>query len=210
MKGRPFTIATFNAFDRGRPPEATIVACQERPPLITLQHALPQYRHFYPDDGSDSISWDPARFRDVETTIRRISRSGRWHGQPNTSPARFMLTTSGLLDGEKVAVINAHLVNNAFGPVKRGERALRLKLWTQGWTAILREKRRLRRLGYRVFVVGDFNRKARYWPSLVRVIGNGYDQLRYPKSVTLMGAWRGERNGSDHHPIIARFRIPNL
>lgn len=205
---RPFTVVTHNTFDRAAPPAGTVVAVQERPPLDVLRRGLPDHDHVYPERGHLAVSWDPQRLTDVASWTTRIYRSGAWHGQPGTTPTGYMQVLTGELDGRtRVAVINVHLVNNAFGPVKRGERELRRKLWWQGWGAVKRQRRLLRRRGFRVFVVGDLNRKARFWRSLRRVLGAGYDQLRYPSAVELLGAHRPDPQGSDHRPIVARFRF---
>jgi endonuclease/exonuclease/phosphatase (EEP) superfamily protein YafD len=208
VSGRPFTLATFNAHDQGIPPKADVVAIQERPSFATIRRTLPTHRVFYPDRSAQAIAYDPDRIRGAEHSIRRIYRGGRFHGHPNTTPNGYLTTLTGALDGgQRVAVINVHLVNNAFGPVKRGERALRLRLWWRGWNAVRQEARRLRQAGYLVWVVGDLNRRARWWRRLTRTLGKGYDQMRYPDGVDLMEASRPVARGSDHRPILARFRV---
>jgi hypothetical protein len=205
---RAFTVATYNAFDRGAPPSADFVHVTERPSTFVIRGALPNHRQFYPDRSSDAMAWS-ARFVEHGHSIHQAWESGRDHGRPGTTPDGYVLSWWGVLDGtDKVAVVGAHLVNNAFGSIKRGERRLRLKLWWQGWRALLAERARLRALGYRTFLLGDFNRRTRDWPGQPpRRIGSGYDAQVYPRGVELLATFSGPANGSDHRPLIARYRI---
>lgn len=203
-----FTIETYNAFDRGRPEPADIIAIQERPTQDSLRAALPHHRMLYPIRSHLALMWDPGVWLDVTARTVEVYKSGREHGRPGTTPRGYIIVAAGTLAGRKVAVINAHLVNNAFGPVKRGERALRLRLWWQGWRAINAAALALRLRGFHVFRVGDLNRRALNWQGEGhRAIGKGYDRIRYPRGVELLEAWRGKRAGSDHAPLLARFRF---
>ena len=210
MTSKPFTVQTYNAHDKGIPERTTFVHLTERPPVIHLDGLLKAgYEAFYPQRGTDAMLWETKRLTKHGTSIEQAWESGRDHGVPGTTPDGFVLSWWGELDGdEQVGFVGSHLVNNAFGPNLRGERALRLKLWWQGWRAMRAEAKRLRAMGYKVFKLGDLNRRPRYWPQVLeRSIGVGYDRVIYPLSVKLMRSWRGDRAGSDHRPLIGQFRI---
>ena len=209
MTSNAFTVQTFNSHDTAAPERTTFVHLTERPPRPVLERDLGYYGIYYPPRGTDAFLWDRKRLTMEGAKIEQAWESGRAHGKPGTTPTGYVLSWWGVLDaGEKVAFVGSHLVNNAFGPPIRGERPLRLMLWWQGWRAMTAEARRLRKLGYRVFKLGDFNRKPRYWPNILeRSIGVGYDRIIWPAAVELLSAWRGNRNGSDHRPLIGRFRF---
>jgi endonuclease/exonuclease/phosphatase (EEP) superfamily protein YafD len=68
--------------------------------------------------------------------------------------------------------------------------------------------RHFRKSGYRTFRLGDLNRRPGYWPQIIkRSIGIGYDRIIHPLSVVLLRSWRGDREGSDHRPLIGQYRI---
>jgi hypothetical protein len=208
---KPFTVRTFNAGDVAPLDgvrRSTFTHLNERPPR-SLIDVGGGYELFYPDRGADALVWDATRLDEHGRRIIHAWDSGADHGHPGTTPDGFVLSWWGMLDDDdEVAFVCSHLVNNAFGPIKRGERALRLKLWWQGWAAMRAEKRRLTAAGYRVFKLGDFNRRPRWWPGIMRrSIGSGYDRIIWPPAAQLLGAWRGEPNGSDHLPLIGQFRI---
>ena len=48
----------------------------------------------------------------------------------------------------KIAVIDTHLINNAFGVSIRGERRLRRRLWRKAWREVKRLRRWLQKQGY--------------------------------------------------------------
>lgn len=205
---KPLSVETYNAFDRGAPSFAHLVHITERPSVFVLQGALPNHHWFYPLRGTDAIGFDTIRLEEHGHRIEQAWKSGREHGKPGTTPRGYVLSWWGLdrAPGRKVAIVGAHLVNNAFGPPIRGERRLRRKLWRQGWRAMRREARRLRLLGYTVFKLGDLNRRPINWPNILeRSIGVGYDRIIYPAAVLLVGASRGPSNGSDHKPLIGEF-----
>lgn len=200
-----FTVQTFNGHDTAQPvAAATFVGLQERGPYWSHH---PTLRMWYPAGLQEAIGWNPLRFV-VEAKGRvRLHDDGRSYGHPNTTPVRYALWARGLLDGRKVAFINTHLINNAWGKAIRGERALRRKLWRKGWQIVQRLARRLRRLGYAVFILGDLNRVLRFWEKLRNVIGRGFDRIVYPTSVEVLDTWTGDPNGSDHAPLFGRFRF---
>lgn len=209
MRKRPLSVETYNAHDRGAPTFAHFVHVTERPSEFVLRGALSNHRWFYPDRGSDAMGYDSIRLERHGDKIEQAWKSGREHGKPGTTPRGFVLSWWGRdrISGELVAFVGGHLVNNAFGPPIRGERALRRRLWWQGWKAMRREAKRLQALGYTVFKLGDLNRRPRWWPNiLTRSIGPGYDRIVYPTAVVeLVGAHRGPANGSDHKPLIGEF-----
>lgn len=207
---KPLTVETYNAHDRGRPAPAHFLHITERPPIGVLQGSLPTHRWFYPRYGADAMGYDSIRLARDGDQVVNAWKSGREHGKPGTTPRGYVLSWWGTdrVTGHKVAFVGAHLVNNAFGPPVRGERALRLRLWRQGWQAMRRESIRLRAHGYAVFKLGDLNRRPLHWPKILdRSIGHGYDRIVYPPAVELLRSWRGERNGSDHTPLIGEFRF---
>lgn len=206
---RSFTVETYNAHDRGAPAPANLVHITERPSLAVLRGALPNHTWFYPARGSDAIGVDSIRYEEHGHQIIQGWESGRDHGKPGTTPDGYVLSWWGrdLVTGEKIALVGSHLVNNAFGPILRGERALRRMLWGQGWRAMRVEAKRLRRLGYRVIKLGDLNRRPRWWPRVLeRSVGSGYDRIFVPASFEDLESWRGPKNGSDHAPLIVRLR----
>ena len=212
-KPKPFRVGTYNAHDVGLPPNNLAVCyVTERPTVNVLkqfcaQHGL-EFKAWF--RGTDAFIWNPERFAEHGTNIIHAWRSGRFHGKPGTTPEGYVESLWGELDGEKVAFVGSHLVNNAFGENLRGERELRLKLWYQGWRAIRAEVWRLRKLGYKVvFKLGDFNRRPGFWKDILkRSIGVGYDRVIHPGAlVDLLGQYRGEFNGSDHRPLIGVYRF---
>lgn len=210
MTRKPFTVQTYNAHDKGIPERTTFIHLTERPPLVYLDGLLKAgYEAFYPQRGTDAMLWQRERLVCHGKKVEQEWESGRDHGVPGTTPDGFVLSWWGELDGEHlVAFVGSHLVNNAFGPILRGERRLRLKLWWQGWRAMRAEAKRLRAMGYIVFKLGDLNRRPRWWPQIVsRSIGPGYDRIIYPLAVRLIRSWRGDRAGSDHKPLIGQFEI---
>ena len=214
MTSKPFTVQTYNAHDKGIPERTTFVHLTERPPVIHLDGLLKAgYEAFYPQRGTDAMLWETKRLTKHGTSIEQAWESGRDHGVPGTTPDGFVLSWWGRLDdelgdGDEVAFVGSHLVNNAFGPNLRGERALRLRLWHQGWSAMRDKARHFRKAGYRTFRLGDLNRRPRYWLAIVsRSIGIGYDRVIHPLSVKLLRSWRGDREGSDHRPLIGQYRI---
>lgn len=213
---RPFTVQTYNAHDRGIPERTTFIHITERPPREVLERFAAQYGYglFYPKRGSDAMLWDESRLSPEGMICEQEWESGRDHGVPGTTPDGFVLSWWGRLDdelddGDEVAFVGSHLVNNAFGPILRGERWLRLRLWRQGWRAMKDKTRHFRRSGYRTFRLGDLNRRPRYWRQIVkRSIGIGYDRIIHPlATVKLLRSWRGDREGSDHRPLIGQYRI---
>lgn len=196
-----FTVATHNSGDRATPPTAHVVALQERPPARTVAAALPLHEVIYPADSALALAYDPHRVTDVTWTLRKLH-----DGRAKVTPSRYVLEVRCRLDGVKTAFLNTHLINNSFGPDERGERSFRLKMWRRGWRIVRRRQIALRLRGYQVFTLGDLNRKAQFWPSAPRGVGDSYDREFYPSGVELDDAWRGERGGSDHRPLIGRFR----
>lgn len=205
MTGQPFTVQTFNGHDEVRPVRAaTFVGLQERGPVMTGAGLAT----WYPAGLQEALAWDQGRFRVEDKGKVQLHGSGRSMDSPNTTPPRWALWVAGVLDGEhRVAVINTHLVNNAWGPVIRGERVLRRKLWWTGWVKVLILRRTLRRKGYEPFLLGDFNRTERNWHSKRNVLGRGFDRLFYPAAVALLRSWTGDPNGSDHRPLFGEFRF---
>jgi hypothetical protein len=212
---KPFTVQTYNAHDKGTPERTTFIHITERPPRPVLEAFAAQYGYglFYPKRGTDAMLWDESRLSPEGYVCEQEWESGRDHGVPGTTPDGFVLSWWGRLDdelddGDEVAFVGSHLVNNAFGPILRGERWLRLKLWWQGWNAIRVKARHFRKSGYRTFKLGDFNRRPAHWPQIVsRSIGIGYDRIIHPASAKLLKAWRGDREGSDHRPLIGQYRF---
>lgn len=207
----PFTVETYNAGDKGTPELADFIHVTERPPRAVLQafadrHGLDLW---YPEQGSEAMLWNPKRMDVHGTRIELATKSGRSYGEPGTSPKRHTVSWWGLLDGVKrVAFVGGHLINNRWGKNVRGERALRIKLWAQGWASIRREAKRLRKMGYATFRLGDFNRKLRDWVKMRgKSIGAGYDRIIHPSSAELVSSRRGDRAGSDHAPLIGTYRL---
>lgn len=196
-----WTCATYNAGDVGTPPTAHVVAIQERPPARDIAKALPLHDVLYPGPSALAFAYDGKRVEVLGWKLRKIHG-----GRAKVTPARFVLEVRCKVDGQRVAFLNSHLVNNSFGPVVRGERAYRLDLWMRGWAVIT--ARRVALAGrYKVFALGDFNRKAPYWRDAKRVVGEGYDRIFYPRGVQLVESWHGERAGSDHRPLVAKFKF---
>lgn len=206
----PFVVETFNAHDRGVPSPAHLIHVTERPSIFVLQGALPTHRWFYPSRSSDAIGYDSIRYEQHGTRLIHAWRSGRHHGKPGTTPEGYVLSWWGQdrVTGEKTALVGSHLVNNAFGPILRGERPLRLKLWHQGRRAMRREAQRLRRLGYTVIPLGDLNRRPRWWPKILdRSVGAGYDRIIVPPALEVLRTWRGKRQpGVDHLALLVELR----
>lgn len=209
---KPLTVETYNAFDRGVPAAAHFIHVTERPTHAVLEEFAAEhgYALFYPARGTDAMLWDPDRLDVENVKVIDAWKSGREHGRPGTTPHGFVLSWWGydLVAQSKVAFVGSHLVNNAFGPPIRGERRLRRRLWRQGWRVMRKEARRLRRLGYLVFKLGDLNRRPVHWDGILdRSIGVGYDRIVYPPAVQLAGASRGPARGSDHKPLIGEFQF---
>lgn len=200
-----FSVETFNGHDNTKPVRgATFVGLQERGSNWTS----PTVETWYPDGLQEAIGWNPRRFKLEAKGRLFLHEDGRHYGHPNTTPTRWALWIKGVLDGvHKVAVINTHLVNNAWGLAIRGERRLRRKLWRLGWRKVRALRRRLKTAGYAVFIVGDLNRTLRFWETMQRVVGAGFDRIFYPAAVDQLEAWYGDDNGSDHRPLFATFRF---
>lgn len=204
-----FTVETFNGHDNTPPAAmATFVGLQERAPNAALRVNLTGLRLFAPTP-QEAIAWQPRRFEVHEADHVRLHGDGRSYGHPNTTPVRYALWVAGVLDGQwPVAIINTHLVNNAYGPAIRGERRLRRRLWRKGWRIVKRLRRRLEDEGYVVLIVGDLNRTVRWWEHLTDVVGRGFDRIIYRgRLVDVLETWEGKANGSDHRPLFARLRI---
>lgn len=201
--GEPFTVETFNGHDNTMPIRgATFVGLQERGPVWHGVHM------WYPAGLQEALGWDTSRFVAHDKGREFLHGSGVSYDSPNTTPPRWALWAAGVLDDKwQLAVICTHLVNNGWGEDIRGERKLRRKLWWIGWTKVLLLRRRLRRKGYAVILVGDFNRTDRYWHSKRNVIGRGFDRIFYPANVDLLRSWTGDDNGSDHKPLFGQFRF---
>jgi hypothetical protein len=207
---KPFTVETFNAGDVAPPAPATLVYVTERPSRAILSEALPDHLWWIPPRGSDAYGWNPRALDRHGSAIQQAWESGRDHGHPGTTPDGFVESWWGeyVPDRRRIGFVGSHLVNNAWGPNKRGERELRRLLWWQGWNAMRREARRLRSAGYTVVRLGDFNRRSIHWPGITdRSIGQGYDRIVYPHTLELLEAWRGDPRGSDHKPLIGRFQF---
>lgn len=205
--GQSFVVQTFNGLDKAQPKRgATILGLQERGPV--WKNASP--RMWYPAGLQEAMGWNPLRFKLAERGKVQLHKSGRALGHPNTTPARWALWVAGYLDGYPCAFINTHLINNAFGPDKRGNRRLRRRLWRQGWREVKKLRRELWRQGWRaVFILGDLNRGLRWWQKLnENTVAHGYDHIIYPAEAELIDWWLGDANGSDHRPVFARFRLP--
>lgn len=202
MTAETWSLSTFNAGDKGIPPIATIVAIQERPSSAILERTLTFHDIAYPKHSALAIAWDRDLVTNVKVSLTRIHG-----GTAKVTPSRYLLTLRGRVRGRKVAVINSHLVNNAFGVSLRGERPLRARLWAKGWRMVQRRRLALTVRGYKVFVAGDFNRKDPFWPDAPQGCGKGYDRIFYPAGVECVHEWHGDRNGSDHRPLSAQFRF---
>lgn len=205
MTETTFTVETFNGHDNVKPVKAaTFLGLQERGATWTSPHM----HMWYPAGLQEALGWNPLRFK-VESHGREfLHGDGKSYGHPNTSPSRWALWAAGLLDGRKVAVIDTHLVNNAWGDPIRGERRLRRKLWRLGWRKVKQLRARLEREGYAVFIFGDLNRTLRFWHKLrENVLSSTFDHILYPDEVELLESWTGDPNGSDHKPLFGRFRF---
>lgn len=205
MTGPSFTVQTFNGHDKAVAlRSSTLLGLQER----AMGKTYTSMHLFAPDGMQEAIGWTPLRFHVEDRGLELLHRSGRFFGQPNTTPPRHALWVVGLLDGHPVGLINTHLINNAWGAPIRGERKLRRRLWWSGWSKVRKLERELTRQGYPPFITGDLNRAHRYWPrEPARMIGTGFDRIIYPPTVELLEAWSGDPNGSDHKPVLARFRF---
>lgn len=204
MTEQSFTVETFNGHDHIAPSKgATIVGLQERGP----EWAPANLQMWRPVGLQEALGWMPLRFVVEERGRVFLHHDGRFYGHPDTTPERWALWARGTLDGHKVAVINTHLINNAWGEAIRGERRLRRRLWRKGWKLVKRLRRQLQREGCAVFIIGDLNRKLAFWQKLgERVISHGYDHVFYPREVELLESWTGDGNGSDHRDLFGRFR----
>lgn len=198
-----FTVETFNGHDTAQPAKAaTIVGLQERGPEW---HALHMW---YPPGLQEAIGWNGLRFKIENQGRRFLHHDGVYFGHPNTTPERWALWIAGELDGRKVAFIDTHLINNAWGKSIRGERRLRRRLWRKAWREVKQLRNELERQGYAVFIIGDLNRTLPLWRKLgENVLGAGFDHIVYPDQVEMLEAWAGDPNGSDHKPLFGRFRF---
>lgn len=201
----PFSVETFNGHDNTKPlKSATFVGLQERGGTWTS----PSMSMWYPSGLQEAIGWDTTRFKLEDKGKVFLHQDGRYYGHPLTTPKRWALWIKGTLDDHnKVAVINTHLINNAFGISIRGERRLRRKLWRIGWRKVRALRRDLEREGYQTFIVGDLNRDLRFWETPQRVLGAGFDRIFFPAGVDQLEAWYGDPNGSDHRPLTGTFRF---
>lgn len=204
-KPKVFTVQTFNGHDNTTPVRgATFVGLQERGKAF---HG-PEIQMWYPFGLQEAMGWDPERFKVDSKGREYLHGSGRSYGKPDTTPPRFALWVAGTLDGiHKVAVINTHLINNAWGKAIRGERRLRRKLWRKAWKIVKALRKRLEALGYAVFIIGDLNRALRFWETPQHVLGAGFDRIFYPRDVEQLECWYGDANGSDHRPLFGSFRF---
>lgn len=204
-KARPFTVETFNGHDNATLAQgATFVGLQERAPTIYADGL----KFWAPMGLQEAIGWDPSRFTLEGKGREYLHGDGRSYGHPLTTPPRWALWIAGVLDGvDKVAIINTHLINNAWGAPIRGERRLRRRLWRKGWRTVQRLRRRLKGLGYAVFVIGDLNRDLKFWETTRKVLGAGFDRIFWPDDVEQLEAWYGDANGSDHRPLVGKFRF---
>jgi hypothetical protein len=201
---KPFTVETFNGHDNTMPiKSATFIGLQERGGVW----ASPGMTMWYPAGLQEAIGWDKERFEIEDKGKTFLHHDGRYYCHRLTTPERWALWIKGLLDGHKVAVIDTHLVNNAWGLSIRGERRLRRRLWRKGWKIVRQLRHDLEREGYAVFIVGDLNRVLRFWETAQRVVGAGFDRIFYPPEVDQLEAWYGDDNGSDHRPLFATFRF---
>lgn len=198
-----FTVETFNGHDTALPKRAaTFVALQERGPEWHALHT------WYPAGLQEAMGWNGLRFKIMEQGRRFLHHDGKHYGHPNTTPERWALWIAGALDDQLLAVIDPHLINNAWGDPIRGERRLRRRLWRKGWGIVKQLRRELERHGYVVFIAGDLNRTLRWWHKLgEHVISHGFDHIFYPDQVELLESWTGDPNGSDHAPLFGRFRF---
>lgn len=204
--GKTFTVETFNGHDNTTPVRAaTFVGLQERGKAF---HG-PEVQMWYPHGLQEAIGWDPVRFKLEAKGREYLHGNGVSYGHPDTTPPRWALWITGTLDGcHRVAVINTHLINNAFGPSIRGERRLRRKLWRRGWRKVKALRDRLEAKGYAVFVIGDLNRQLAWWQTPQHVLGAGFDRIFWPhRQVDQLEAWYGDANGSDHRPLFGSFRF---
>lgn len=203
--GLPFTVQTFNGHDNTKPVRgATFVGLQER----GATWASPTVRMWYPAGLQEALGWDPERFEPDAHGKEFLHHEGKHYGHPNSTPTRWALWVKGTLDGQhKVAVINTHLINNAWGAPIRGERRMRRRLWRKGWKIVKALRRQLEADGYAVFIIGDLNRVLRFWEVPQRVLGAGFDRIFYPPEVDQLEAWYGDDNGSDHRPLFGKFRF---
>lgn len=204
-----FTLETFNGHDRATPARgATFLGLQERAPVWSH----PTMALWYPDRLQEAMGWNPRRFKLEGKGRVFLHPDGRHYGHPHTTPRRWALWVKGILDGRHpVAVINTHLINNAWGPSIRGERQLRRKLWRRGWRTVKRLRHQLEAEGYAVFILGDLNRALRWWEKFgENVLGLGFDHIVYPDDVILVEAWLGDAHGSDHRPLFGSFRFPQV
>lgn len=203
LNEQSFTVETFNGHDNEPPTQpATFVGLQEHGPEWHGVHM------WYPPGLQEAIGWDGRRFTIEGQGKRFLHHDGVFYGHPDTTPERWALWIKGTLDGtHKIAIINTHLINNAWGDSIRGERRLRRRLWRKGWREVKALRRRLKAEGYAVFIIGDLNRVLRFWETLLRVVGAGFDRIFYPPAVDQLEAWYGDANGSDHRPLFATFRF---
>lgn len=200
-----FTVETFNGHDNTQPVKpATFVGLQER----GAPWSHPSLQMWYPPGLQEAMGWNPLRFKLEARGRLFLHDDGVSYGHPDTTPQRWALWIGGTFDGDwKLAVIDTHLVNNAFGVSLRGERRLRRKLWRIGWRKVRKLQRQLEAEGYDVFVLGDLNRTLRFWQKLAQpLLSSRYDHVFYPAAAQLIESWTGDANGSDHRPLFGRFR----
>lgn len=204
MTDHSFTVETFNGHDTAAAlRSATFLGLQERGKRKTYTSMT-----LWLPTEQEGLGWNPLRFVVERRGRVMLHTDGVSYGHPNTTPERWALYVAGRLDGHRLAVIDTHLVNNAFGVSLRGERHLRRKLWRLGWRKVQRLKRDLEGQGYPVIVLGDLNRTLRFWHKLNRpVISSGFDHIFYPPEIELLESWTGDPNGSDHKPLFGRFRF---
>lgn len=204
-------VATFNAGDDGNPPNADLVAIQEAPEDVR-DHYGPRWRVWQPPrNRSLAIASRKSKFHRDERGILKAH-----DGRAGVTPGRHVMWETYDTDAGPLALVNTHVINNAWGINIRGERGFRLKCWWRTVRLTRRVVRRLRREDHLVFVAGDFNRVGRWAIGGLKDASprERYDRIFYTRrhkrtgrKVKLLRAELGKRRGSDHAPIVCEFEI---
>ena len=203
---------------------ADIVGWQEVKPWAhgKLKRSLPGYTHFTPRRGgsaTDSISWRTGKFERIDSGVDRTHAGVR-----RLTPSRYVtwVVLRHRATGQRVTFANTHFINGAFKSHKSRHK-FRARKWHRHAHVLRDVMRDLRKKGYPMFLVGDFNsRTTMRLPGVERALPQGrlsIDQIYVPRTHTLRTpngsaakvatqAQRLGHRGSDHPAFRAELYLP--
>lgn len=197
------TIGTHNTLDGAAPgtPFADVVFFTEAIPRKLKRELGHSHRLYVCRWQRDLVI---AVHRSIPFKVKRARYSLAHPGVPLVTPHRGTFRLLGRLDGVRTALEDAHRINAAFPPYKRGERTFRPLMWRRHDRMDARINRALKRRGYTVYAGGDANAPHGVvaYAGELHEVGPGIDRLGSTAPLDDVAVL--SMRGSDHHRLRAR------